>query len=169
MPSSISSGAPYTQKPGHPTGLFYVKSNTRCLCPYSFGVVSTHKSLSQALSEWAAAWSAKDLAHYQGYYAKSFIPEGGRPIEQWANENQARLGKPGEIKIDIGEVKLSPPGADKTTTEFRQTYSRASYRDMVIKRMEWVREENRSVREGQIRPWKIQREQVLTTAETANP
>ena len=127
------------------------------------------ESLSQALSGWATAWSAKDLARYQGYYAKSFIPEGGRPIEQWANERKARLGKPGEIKIDIGEVKLSPPGADKTTTEFRQTYSSADYRDVVIKRLEWVREENRSLREGQIRPWKIQREQVLTTAETAYP
>lgn len=113
------------------------------------------ESLSQALSAWAAAWSAKDLARYKSYYAKSFAPV-ERSIDQWTTEVQSRLSKPGAIKLDISDVKISPPEADKTTTEFRQTYTREGYRDVVIKRLEWVREDNR---------WKIKRETVLTTIE----
>ena len=118
-------------------------------------VAASTESLSQALSAWAAAWSAKDLARYKSYYAKSFAPV-ERSIDQWANEAQSRLSKPGEIKLDISDVKTSPPEADKTTTEFRQTYTRGVFRDVVIKRLEWVREDNR---------WKIKRESVLTTIE----
>lgn len=114
------------------------------------------ESLSQQLLGWAAAWSAKDLAHYKSYYAKSFTPEKGRSIDQWVIESQARLNKPGEIKIAISEFKTTPLDADKATTEFKQTYNHGKYHDVVIKRLEWVREGNR---------WKIQREQVLTTIE----
>ena len=47
---------------------------------------------------------------------------------------------------------MSNTDANQATTEFRQTYTSASYRDAVTKRMEWTREGN---------SWKIQREQVL--------
>ena len=114
------------------------------------------ESLSQQLLGWSAAWSAKDLARYKSYYAKRFTPEKGRSIDQWVVESQARLNKPGEIKIAISEFKTSPLDADKTTTEFKQTYSRGNYHDVVMKRLEWVREGNL---------WKIQREQVLATIE----
>ena len=114
------------------------------------------ESLSQQLLGWAAAWSARDLARYTSYYAKSFTPEKGRSMDQWVSESQARLSKPGEIKLAISEFKTTPIDADKTTIEFKQTYNRGKYHAAVMKRMEWVREGNR---------WKIQREQVLSTIE----
>ncbi len=117
--------------------------------------VAQTESLSQALSAWAAAWSAKDLSRYKSYYAKSFAPV-ERSIDQWATEAQRRFGKPGVIKLDISDIAISPPEAEITTTEFRQTYTRGGFRDVVIKRLEWVREDNR---------WKIKRETVLTTIE----
>ena len=118
------------------------------------------ESITQALSGWAAAWSAKDLARYKAYYAKNFEPEDGRSLAQWASDSQARLSKPGEIKLDIGDVTLHSSDADTSTTEFRQVYSRAGYRDVVTKRLEWSREGDR---------WKIRRELVLTTAEVTYP
>jgi adhesin transport system outer membrane protein len=116
------------------------------------------ETIQQALAGWAAAWSSKDYPRYREYYAKSFTPEDARPIEQWASERAVRLGEAGNIAIGINDLKADTTGADKTTTEFRQTYTSASYSDVVNKRMEWVRENNR---------WKIQREQVLETANVA--
>ena len=107
------------------------------------------ESLSQSLNGWATAWAAKDDSRYKGYYAKSFSPNDSGDLS-------SRLNKSGAIKVEISDVKLSPPDASRTTTDFKQTYSRSGYRDVVIKRIEWVREDNR---------WKIRSEQVLTTLE----
>ena len=54
------------------------------------------ESRSLALSGLPADGSAKDLARYQGDYAKSLISEGGRPLEQWASDGSVRItaGKP---------------------------------------------------------------------------
>lgn len=101
------------------------------------------KSLSQQLLGWAAAWSARDLARYKSYYAKSFTPEKGRSMDQWVSESQARLNKPGEINLAISEFKTTPLDADKTTTEFKQTYNHGKDHDVESKRLEWVREGNR--------------------------
>jgi adhesin transport system outer membrane protein len=112
------------------------------------------ETVQQALAGWAAAWSAKDFPRYRSYYAKSFTPENGRSLEQWASERAVHLAKPGAITIGIEDLKVHTPDADRAATEFRQTYTSPNYRDVSTKRLDWVREGNR---------WKIQREQMLGT------
>ncbi|MBT9540720.1 MAG: TolC family outer membrane protein [Thiobacillus sp.] len=118
------------------------------------------ETIQQALAGWTAAWSSKDFPRYRGYYAKNFTPEGGHSLEQWANARAARLSQPSAITIGVSDLKVSNIDANKATTEFRQTYTSANYRDAVIKRMEWVREGN---------SWKIQREQVPEAPKAAEP
>lgn len=118
------------------------------------------ETLQQALAGWAAAWSSKDFPRYRGYYAKSFIPEDGVPLGQWASERAVRLGKPGNITVGVNDLKASTPEANKGVTDFKQTYTSANYRDEVDKRMEWIREGDR---------WKIQREQVLASTKISVP
>jgi adhesin transport system outer membrane protein len=112
------------------------------------------ETVQQALTGWAAAWSSKDFPRYRGYYAKSFVPEGARPLEQWASERAVRLAKPGDIAIGIDDLKVDSPVADRAITAFKQTYTSPSYSDVTNKRIEWVREGDH---------WKIQREQALDT------
>jgi adhesin transport system outer membrane protein len=118
------------------------------------------ETIQQALAGWAAAWSAKDFPRYRGYYAKSFIPEAGRSPEQWASERAIRLGQPGAITVGVSDLVVATPDAGKATTQFKQAYTADNYRDVVPKRMEWVREGDR---------WKIQREQVLETPKVTVP
>lgn len=112
------------------------------------------ETVQQALAGWAAAWSAKDFPRFQAYYAKSFTPEDGRTLEQWASDRAVHLAKPGAITIGIDDLKVHTPDANRAATEFRQTYASPNYRDVSTKRLEWVREGNR---------WKIQREHMLGT------
>jgi hypothetical protein len=118
------------------------------------------ETIQQALDGWTAAWSSKDFPRYRSYYAQSFTPEEGVPLAQWASERAIRLGKPGNITIGINDLKVDTPDANKSITEFKQTYTSANYRDEVTKRMEWIREGGR---------WKIQREQVLSTTKASVP
>lgn len=118
------------------------------------------ETIQQALAGWAAAWSSKDFPRYRGFYAKRFTPEDGHSLEQWASERAVRLSQPGSITIGVSDLKVSSIDANQATTEFRQTYTSASYRDAVSKRMEWAREGN---------SWKIQREQVLEVPKVLVP
>lgn len=118
------------------------------------------ETLQQALAGWAAAWSSKDFPRYRGYYAKHFTPEDDLSLEQWASGRAVRLGTAGDITIGVSELKVNTADADHATTEFRQSYTSASYRDTVTKRMAWVREGDN---------WKIQREQVLETPKILVP
>ena len=120
--------------------------------PAPIAAVPLSETIQQALASWVVSWSSKNFARYREFYAKTFMPEDGLTLEQWAGERAARLGKPGDIVVGISDLKMSSPEAGKVTTEFRQAYTSANYRDVVIKRMEWIRDSDH---------WKIQREQVL--------
>ena len=130
----------------------------RPAAPMPLPAAAPAETIQQALAGWTAAWSSKDFPRYRGYYAKSFTPEGGHSLEHWASARAARLSQPGAITIGVSDLKASTIDANKATTEFRQTYTSANYRDAVIKHLEWVREGN---------TWKIQREQVPEAREAA--
>lgn len=110
-------------------------------------------TLQQTLNGWATAWSAKDYPRYIDYYSKNFKPEGDRPLAQWMDERRTRLGKPGDIKVDIADLKIEQGDADHAVTGFRQTYTSQDYQDIVTKRLDWIREDGH---------WKITREQVVS-------
>ncbi len=110
------------------------------------------ETVQQALTAWAAAWSAKDFPRYRAYYASSFTPENGRTLEQWASDRAVLFARPGAITVGIDGLKVHTPDANRATTEFVQTYTSPNYRDVSTKRLDWVREGDR---------WKIQREQML--------
>ncbi len=112
------------------------------------------ETLPQAFANWASAWAAKDFSRYRAYYAKSFTPEGARPLAQWSSERAILLAKPGSITVEISDLSVNTADPNKAITQFKQTYTSANYRDEMNKRMEWVRE-------GDL--WKIQREQELNT------
>lgn len=116
--------------------------------------VPAGQTIQQALNGWAAAWSAKDTPRYLGFYSRQFQPEDGRSFEQWEHGRRIRLAKPGEIRVDISDLKVDQPGSDKAVTEFRQVYASQDFRDIVTKRMDWERE-------GGL--WKIRREQVISS------
>ena len=118
------------------------------------------ETVQQALAGWSAAWSSKDFPRYRSYYAKNFAPEDGQTVERWAASRAARLAKPGGITLGISDLKLSNETADRATTDFKQAYASADYRDETLKRMDWVREDGR---------WKILREQSLTPAKVSVP
>lgn len=119
-----------------------------------------HENVHEALTEWVAAWSAKDFPRYRAHYAKTFVPENGQTQQQWETERAAGLGIPGDIMLGISNLKTSTLSPDKAITEFRQTYASSKYRGAANLRLEWVREEGR---------WKIQREQVLNAPLAAAP
>ena len=119
-----------------------------------------HETVQQALTGWAAAWSAKDFPRYRDYYAQSFTPENGRTLEQWVSDSAALFARHGDITIGINDMTVDASTPDRSVTQFLQSYASPDYSDVTAKRIEWVREDNH---------WKIQREQPVGTPKVPLP
>jgi outer membrane protein, adhesin transport system len=90
----------------------------------------------QRLRDWATAWSAKDMSRYQGFYSPDFGPIKADRAK-WQAERQRMLGKPGDISVQIANVKARALTATQVETNFDQTYRSANFSDTVRKTIVW--------------------------------
>ncbi len=100
------------------------------------------QTVAQRLTDWAAAWSAKDIETYLGFYSKDFTAKGSHT--QWEANRRRMLSKPGPISLKIDSIKASPQGSDVITT-FEQTYSSSNFKDKGVKTLTWRMQDSRWV------------------------
>jgi Flp pilus assembly protein TadD len=80
------------------------------------------QNIVEAVSNWAKAWSAKDLDKYFNSYADSFKPAKGQSHKDWEQTRRDRIGKPSSISVDIANPKVTMDGADSAKVSFKQSY-----------------------------------------------
>lgn len=100
------------------------------------------QTVAQRLTDWATAWSAKDIETYLGFYSKDFTAKGSHT--QWEANRRRMLSKPGPISLKIDSIKASPQGSDVITT-FEQTYSSSNFKDKGVKTLTWRMQDSRWV------------------------
>ncbi|MBL8434371.1 MAG: tetratricopeptide repeat protein [Zoogloea sp.] len=109
------------------------------------------KLVADRLEAWRQAWEAKDSARYLSFYGSAFVPAGNKPRAAWETDRRAKLGKKGEIKVQLGTPSIKAEG-EVVLVSFEQRYQSGNYSDVVQKQLEWVREGS---------DWKIRREAQL--------
>ncbi len=109
------------------------------------------KLVADRLEAWRQAWEAKDSARYLSFYGSAFVPAGNKPRAAWETDRRAKLGKKGEIKVQLGTPSIKADG-EVVLVSFEQRYQSGNYSDVVQKQLEWVREGS---------DWKIRREAQL--------
>jgi adhesin transport system outer membrane protein len=92
----------------------------------------------QRLRDWAAAWSAKDLNRYYGFYGEAF-PAGKAKRAAWMAQRKKALGKPGEISVELSDVQTREVSPTRVETTFRQSYRSSGYSDQMVKTLTWER------------------------------
>jgi tetratricopeptide (TPR) repeat protein len=103
-----------------------------------------------AVHNWAAAWSKKDVKGYLAHYAPDFQTPNGMARKAWETERQQRIDKPGKIQVSVDDVKVTVNG-DKATVKFRQNYKSASLNSSAGKTLVLIRSGSK---------WLIQQERV---------
>jgi adhesin transport system outer membrane protein len=88
------------------------------------------------LNDWAAAWEAKDLPRYLGFYAPGFTPAQGS-VAAWKARRQAMLSKTGPLSVKLENIDVKPMGPGVTQTRFKQTYQSNGYSDVAMKSVTW--------------------------------
>ena len=81
-----------------------------------------------AVHNWAAAWSAKNVRKYLSYYAKNFKIPGATTRDQWEAEREARIRKPKSIHVALSNEIVKFSDADHVTVEFRQSYNASHFK-----------------------------------------
>lgn len=103
-----------------------------------------------AVQAWAEAWSSKDVNAYLAAYDKDFEVPGGRSRSSWENERRQRVGKPGDISVEVDGPQVDIDG-DRAEVRFRQHYRSSNFNASTVKILEMVRRGQR---------WQIAREKI---------
>ncbi|MCS6766068.1 MAG: hypothetical protein MO847_06425 [Candidatus Protistobacter heckmanni] len=96
----------------------------------------------RSVKAWVAAWSSKDVDGYLAHYASTFDPEGGMDLPTWREQRRQRVGKPGNISVELENLRVSTQGGT-IRADFRQKYQSANLKTSTTKTLEWVKENGR--------------------------
>lgn len=80
------------------------------------------EDIRRAVNEWASAWQNKDVDSYLKHYAGDFTPAGGLTHSAWLQQRRERLGRPGEITVQLSDPEIKVDGSH-ATARFTQSYS----------------------------------------------
>lgn len=94
-----------------------------------------------AAQDWAAAWSARDLKKYMGYYSNNFQPMTRADREDWRSFRAQRLDKE-SISVELKELSVRQLSADSCEVNFKQRYRSSDFNDDVLKRLVLKKEAN---------------------------
>jgi adhesin transport system outer membrane protein len=93
------------------------------------------------LNDWAAAWEAKDVKRYMGFYSPNFTPSKGS-VDAWKARRAAMVGKKGPISVRLEGVQTTTLSPDRVDTRFTQTYNSDDFKDVTTKVLTWQQSGN---------------------------
>ncbi len=80
------------------------------------------QNITEAVNQWAKAWSAKDVDKYLASYSESFKPAKGESRKAWAQSRKERVSRPASISVEVTEPKVTLEDGDNARVSFRQNY-----------------------------------------------
>ena len=83
---------------------------------------SEEKNINEAASNWANAWSSKDLSRYFASYADSFKPAKGESRKTWEDTRKDRINRPAKISVELSNQKVTIADASNAKISFKQSY-----------------------------------------------
>ena len=78
--------------------------------------------MEKVIRDWAAAWSAKDMASYLGSYGKEFDPPGSVDRKTWEEDRSRRIMGKSRISVKLSDLTVTVNGS-KASAKFKQAYN----------------------------------------------
>lgn len=105
----------------------------------------------KTVRNWAAAWAAKDVKTYLGYYAKGFRTPNGEARGEWEKGRAQRINAPKKIEVGVESPKVTIKDDNSATVTFRQAYRSDHLKVSSTKTLVLIKADGR---------WLIQQERV---------
>lgn len=84
------------------------------------------RDISNAVNQWAKAWSSKKVDSYLGAYADSFKAPGGLSRKEWENTRRTRIDKPENISVEVTKLNIKMIDDAHAQASFKQNYNSGS-------------------------------------------
>lgn len=108
-------------------------------------------AVAKAVQSWAGAWSRKDVKGYLSHYAREFETPKGLNRKTWEEERSQRLTKPGNIEVELENVKVVSVEGNRATVKLRQHYRSLNLSTSSNKTLNLINQDGK---------WVIQQERV---------
>ena len=106
--------------------------------------------ITQLTLKWAEVWSAKDFNSYVSLYSQSFETKNHPSRQAWADYRRPRVTRPGDILVELSDIRVRALSDDQVEVRFRQRYDSPNLKVTSQRSLVWHRDA------GQ---WKILREE----------
>ncbi|WP_370263500.1 outer membrane protein assembly factor BamE [Limnobacter sp.] len=106
-------------------------------------------AINDLLTNWAAAWSAKDVNGYLSFYADTF-EHGKKSRGAWESQRKSRINGPDTIEVVVSDVQIDLQSETLAEVKFKQEYTSNRYKDVGTKTLVLSKASGN---------WKIQREE----------
>ncbi len=90
--------------------------------PVTDAAANEEQNITDAVNNWAKAWSSKDLDKYFASYADSFKPAKGESRKAWEQMRRDRISRPASINVELANQTITMDGTDSAKVTFKQTY-----------------------------------------------
>jgi tetratricopeptide (TPR) repeat protein len=80
------------------------------------------QNITDAINQWAKAWSAKDVDKYLASYSETFKPAKGESRKAWAQTRKERVSRPASINVEVTEPKVTVADGNNAKVSFKQNY-----------------------------------------------
>ena len=106
--------------------------------------------ITQLTLKWAEVWSAKDFNGYVSLYSQGFETKNHASRQAWADYRRPRVTRPGDILVELSDIRVRALSDDQVEVRFRQRYDSPNLKVTSQRSLVWHRDA------GQ---WKILREE----------
>lgn len=106
--------------------------------------------ITRLTKRWAEVWSAKDFEGYVSLYSQAFETKNHASRQEWVDYRRPRVSRPGDILIELSDLRVRVLSDDRVEVRFRQRYEAPNLKVSSQRGLLWHREA------GQ---WKILREE----------
>lgn len=83
---------------------------------------SDEAAVTDAVNNWAKAWSSQNVDKYLGSYADSFKPAKGQSRKAWEQTRRERISRPKNITVELNNVNVAMTSPDSAKVNFKQSY-----------------------------------------------
>ncbi len=84
--------------------------------------VNDEAAVTDAVNNWAKAWSSQNVDKYLDSYADSFKPAKGQSRKVWEQTRRERISRPKNIAVELSNVNVTMTGPDSAKVSFKQSY-----------------------------------------------
>lgn len=93
------------------------------------------KNIQDAITAWAAAWSARDVAGYLSFYADDFKTPAGETRAAWEAARKERLTTPKFIQVEVRILTIKLIDDSHASVKFHQSYRSSQLKSSNTKTM----------------------------------